>query len=118
MSTFGRVAPSIPVADMNRALRFYCDVLGFTVTFTNGSPVCFAIIKQGNAELHVALQPGKAGSLHAHLMVDVLDPVYERLQQSGAVIRQAPKRQEWGLRDIIFADPDGNTFEVAEPAST
>jgi len=116
MSKFGRVAPTIPVADMNRALRFYCDVMGFAVTFTNGSPVCFAVIKQGDAELHVGLQPGKAGSLHAHLMVDELDPVYKRLQQADAAIRQAPRIQEWGLRDIVIADPDGNTFEVAERA--
>ena len=117
MSNFGRVAPTIPVADMNRALQFYCDVLGFTVTFTNGSPVSFAVIKQGDAELHLGVQPGKAGSSHAHLMVDELDPVYERLQRARADIRQAPKVQEWGLRDIVIADPDGNTFEIAERAS-
>ena len=122
MYSFGRVAPSVPVADMNRALRFYRDVLGFTVSFTNGSPVSFAVIQQGDVRLHLGVQPDTAGSLHAHLMVDELDPVYERLQQAGATIRQGPKVQPWGLRDIIVADPDGNTFEIAElvgkPAET
>jgi catechol 2,3-dioxygenase-like lactoylglutathione lyase family enzyme len=116
MSTFGRVAPSIPVTDMSRALRFYCDLLGFTVTFTNGNPVSFAVIKQGGAQLHLSVQPTKAGLFHAHMMVDDLDSLYERLQQASVTIRQAPKVQEWGLRDIIIADPDGNTFEIAEPA--
>lgn len=115
MATFGRVAPGVPVADMGRAIRFYRDLLGFEVQFTNGSPVSFAVLKQGDAELHLSAEPAKAGSFHAHLMVDDLDGIHERLQQGGATIRQPPKVQPWGLRDIVIADPDGNTFEIAEP---
>ena len=115
MPTFGRVAPTIPVADMERALRFYGDVLGFTVSFTNGDPVAFAVVRQGDAQLHLKVEPGKSGSSHAHILVDDLDGVYERLVQAAAAVRQAPQVQEWGLRDIVFADPDGNTFEIAEP---
>jgi catechol 2,3-dioxygenase-like lactoylglutathione lyase family enzyme len=115
MATFGRVAPSIPVADIERALRFYRDVLGFTVSFTNGNPASFAVINQGGAQLHLRVQAGRAGSSHAHIMVDDLDAVYERLLRAGATVRQAPKVQEWGLRDIVIADPDGNTVEIAEP---
>ena|SRR5688572_5214537 len=116
MPTFGRVAPAVPVADVQRALRFYEGALGFSVTFTNGNPVSFAAIRQGGAELHLSVQPQKAGSSHAHIMVDDLDAVYERLVQAGASIRQSPKVQEWGLRDMVVADPDGNTLEIAEPA--
>jgi catechol 2,3-dioxygenase-like lactoylglutathione lyase family enzyme len=115
MATFGRVAPSIPVADIQRAIQFYRDVLGFKVSFTNGEPVSFAVMSQGGAELHLGVQPGKAGSSHAHILVDDLDAVYQRLVRTGATVRQAPQVQEWGLRDIVIADPDGNTFEIAEP---
>ena len=115
MATFGRVAPGVPVTDMDRAIRFYRDLLGFEVRFTGGSPVSFAVLKQGDAELHLSAEPAKAGSFHAHLMVDDLDGVHERLQQTAATIRQPPKVQPWGLRDIVIADPDGNTFEIAEP---
>jgi catechol 2,3-dioxygenase-like lactoylglutathione lyase family enzyme len=115
MATFGRIAPGVPVADMDRALWFYRDVLGFEVKFTNGDPVSFAVMKQGDAELHLGIERGKAGFLHAHLMVDDLDLVYERLQRAGANVRQPPTVQPWGLRDVVVADPDGNTFEIAEP---
>lgn len=115
MATFGRVAPTVPMADIERSLRFYRDLLGFEVQFTNGEPVSFAVLKQGGAELHLEVQPGKAGSLHVHLMVDDLDPVFERLQQAGAAIRQPPQVQPWGLRDMVVEDPDGNTFEIAQP---
>ena len=115
MPTFGRVAPSIPVADIDRALGFYRDVLGFRVTFTNGMPVTFAVIQQGEAELHLVTQPDRAGSVHAHLMVDNLDGIYAALNKANIPLRQPPKIQAWGLRDLVVADADGNIFEIAEP---
>jgi catechol 2,3-dioxygenase-like lactoylglutathione lyase family enzyme len=115
MAIFGRVAPTIPVTDIDHALRFYRDVLGFVVAFTNGDPVSFAVIKQGDAQLHLGVQPGKAGSMHAHLMVDDLDGIHNALRQAGIPIRQPPTIQPWGLRDLVVADPDGNSFEIAEP---
>jgi catechol 2,3-dioxygenase-like lactoylglutathione lyase family enzyme len=117
MFTFGRVAPSIPVTDMSSALGFYRDLLGFAVTFTNGDPVSFAVIEQGDAQLHLIVQPSRTGVFHEHIMVDELDSLYKHLQQAKVTIRQTPKLQEWGLRDMIIVDPDGNTFEIAEPAN-
>jgi catechol 2,3-dioxygenase-like lactoylglutathione lyase family enzyme len=115
MAVFGRVAPTIPVANIDQALRFYCDVPGFNVTFTNGDPVSFAVIRQGDAELHPGVQPGKAGSIHAHLMVDDLDGIHDALRRAGIPTCQPPTVQPWGLRDLVVADPDGNSFEIAEP---
>jgi catechol 2,3-dioxygenase-like lactoylglutathione lyase family enzyme len=114
MPTFGRVAPTVPVADLHRALRFYEGLLGFRVAFTNGIPVSFAVIKQGDAEFHLSMQPEKAGFSHVHVMVDDLDGVHELLQQAGAAVTQPPKLQPWGLRDLVVADPDGNTLEMAQ----
>jgi uncharacterized glyoxalase superfamily protein PhnB len=34
--------------------------------------------------------------------------------EAGVTVRQPPKIQSWGLRDIVVADGDGNTFEFAE----
>ena len=51
------------------------------------------------------------------MIVDDLDSVYERLQEAGAAIKQPPKLQPWGLRDLVVADPDGNTFELAQRVS-
>ena len=114
MFTFGRVAPAIPVRDMERAIQFFRDVLGFEISFTNGEPIVFAVINQGSAQLHLVVQPSKAGSLHAHIMVDNLDAVHERLVLASATVWQSPMVHEWGLRDLVVTDPDGNTFEIAE----
>ena len=117
MAKFGRVAPTIPVTDIDHALRFYRDVLGFNVAFTNGDPVSFLVIQQGDSELHLKVQPDQVGTVHVHLMVDDLDGIHEALQQAGISIGQPPTVQPWGLRDLVVADPDGNSFEIAEPVS-
>jgi catechol 2,3-dioxygenase-like lactoylglutathione lyase family enzyme len=114
MVTFGRVAPSIYVRDMQRSLDFYCDVLGFSVVFTNGLPICFAVLKRDAANVNLCLQPGRAGMCHAHILLTGLDSFYASLVKAGVLVRQPPKVQEWGLRDIVVADADGNTFEFAE----
>jgi catechol 2,3-dioxygenase-like lactoylglutathione lyase family enzyme len=114
MVTFGRVTPSIYVEDMQRALEFYRDILGFSVVFTNGSPVCIAVLQRDAAQIHLGVKPANAGSCHTHMMVSDLDTLYDRLISAGANVLQAPKVQEWGLRDVVAADPDGNTIEFAE----
>ncbi|MGE4003204.1 MAG: VOC family protein, partial [Planctomycetaceae bacterium] len=92
-------------------------VLGFRVVFTNGDPISFAVIRQGDAELHLGVEPARAGSSHVHMLVDNLDSVSGRLQAAGVRVKQPPKLQPWGLRDLVVADPDGNTFELAQAAS-
>jgi catechol 2,3-dioxygenase-like lactoylglutathione lyase family enzyme len=114
MVTFGRVAPSIYVRDLQRALDFYCDLLGFSVVFTNGSPICIAVLKRDAAYLNLCLQPERAGLCHAHILLTGLDSFYARLLEAGVTVRQPPKIQDWGMRDIVVADRDGNTFEFAE----
>jgi catechol 2,3-dioxygenase-like lactoylglutathione lyase family enzyme len=114
MVTFGRVTPSIYVQDIQRSLEFYRDILGFSVVFTNGSPVSFAVLKQDVAHIHLCVRPESAGSCHAHVMLSGLDSLYDRLIGAGIMVHQAPKVQPWGLRDIVVADRDGNTFEFAE----
>jgi catechol 2,3-dioxygenase-like lactoylglutathione lyase family enzyme len=47
-------------------------------------------------------------------MVDDLDAVHDLVRAAGVAIRQPPKVQQWGLRDIVIADFDGNTYELAE----
>jgi catechol 2,3-dioxygenase-like lactoylglutathione lyase family enzyme len=115
MVAFSRVAPSIYVCDIARSLEFYCSILGFSVVFTNGSPLSFAVLRRDEASIHLCVRPESAGSCHAHIMLSDLDSFYNKLISTGVIVRQPPKVQSWGLRDIVIADPDGNTFEFAEP---
>ncbi len=64
-------------------------MLGFTVSFTNGDPIRFAVIRQGAAELHVGVDPERAGTAHAHLMVDRLDPLHFEVRRSMSNVRNS-----------------------------
>jgi catechol 2,3-dioxygenase-like lactoylglutathione lyase family enzyme len=113
---FGRIAAQLPVADMARALAFYERELGMRPSFTNGDPVAFAILKRDAAELHLqraaanaALVPGRA-----HLLVSDARALHDRLAAAGVVIVKALRDAPYGLRDFVFADPDGNHIDVGQ----
>jgi len=114
MPDFSRVAPSIYITDIDRAVAFYRDGLGFTVDCIDDPPRR-VVVTQNSAVLHLDVEPARAGSSRTHMIVDDLDSVCDRLGRAGFGLLQQPTIQEWGLRDIWVADPDGNVFELAEP---
>jgi catechol 2,3-dioxygenase-like lactoylglutathione lyase family enzyme len=113
---FGRLAPGIPVTDIQRSIQFYQDVLGMKKVFENGSPVGFAILILGDAEIHLNLKKDhKASTLNlAHLMVDDANALYEHLSKNNVRIIKGLKDADYGLRQFVFADPDGNRIDVGQ----
>ena len=117
--TFGRIAGAVPVSDISRALDFYQGVLGMTVTFTNGDPTGFVILRREAAELHLTLVRGHRAGLHnvAHLMVDDATALHEHLVANGVRIVQGLRDADYGLRGFVMADPDGNRIDVGQRLS-
>ncbi|PZP59659.1 MAG: bleomycin resistance family protein [Pseudoxanthomonas spadix] len=113
---FGRIAPTLPVTDIERALAFYVGVLGFAKTFENGSPVGFVILKKDAAELHLSLDRSHKPDPRnlAHLLVDDAAALYAHLQQASTRIIKALRDADYGLRGFVFADPDGNRIDVGQ----
>jgi len=110
------MAPTVPVTDMERALRFYVDVLGMTKTFENGNPVGFVILKKDAAELHLTLAKAHQATDRnvAHLLVDDATKLYDHLVEQGARIVKGVRDADYGLRQFVFADPDGNRIDVGQ----
>ncbi|WJI16775.1 VOC family protein [Pseudoxanthomonas winnipegensis] len=113
---FGRIAPTLPVADIARALAFYVGVMGFAKTFENGTPVGFVILKKDAAELHLSLDRSHKPDPRnlAHLLVDDAAGLYAHLQQADIRIIKALRDADYGLRGFVFADPDGNRIDVGQ----
>ena len=113
---FGRIAGTVPVTDVSRALGFYRDILGMSVTFTNGDPVGFVILKRDAAELHLTLVKGHKGGGHnvAHLMVTDAAGLHDHLASNGVRIVKGLRDADYGLRGFVFADPDGNRIDVGQ----
>lgn len=113
---FGRLAPTLPVSDVARAVEFYTTVLGFRKVFENGSPVGFVILKKDAAELHLSLdKTHRAGVQNlAHLLVDDAAALHDHLERHRVRIIKSLRDADFGLRCFVFADPDGNRIDVGQ----
>jgi predicted enzyme related to lactoylglutathione lyase len=101
---FGRVAPGIPVT------------VGMEKTFENGSPVGFVILEKDRAEIHLTLKKDHVATDRnlAHLIVSDAAALYDHLVKSGTRIIKGLRDADYGLRQFVFSDPDGNRIDVGQ----
>ncbi len=110
---------TIPVADQDRALAFYRDVLGFEVRAdsTFGNDRWLSVAPAGSTvdfTLHPPF-PGRAGPGWQQGLVlhtDDIDAVIAALRKAGVEVADA-ERQGWGIQ-TQFSDPDGNGFVLLQ----
>ena len=114
------------VADVEAAVRFYVDALGFRVVQQFGPAM--AIIENDDLTLWLAgpgasasrpmpdgSVPGPGGWNRFVLQVDDLDGTVEMLRGRGARFRNDVVTGPGG-KQILVEDPDGNVVEVFQPA--
>lgn len=112
----------LKVADLDRALDFYCDVLGFELQQRLGDEAAF--VSAGGYHHHIGLNTwhskggapppaGSTGLFHAairypdrHSLADAL----RRLTQAGVPLSGA---SDHGVSEALYVeDPDGNGLEL------
>lgn len=121
-----RVHPQIFVVDMDRALAYYQDQLGFTIGFTYGEPPFYALVERGAIGLNLrhhddpVVDPAlraRTDLLSAMILTTENKALFLSLEQAGAEFHQRLKEQPWGL-DFIVRDPDGNLLCFIEADET
>lgn len=103
------------VTDIERALEFYRDGIGFDVDFSHGDPTSFCGLSWGNVFLHLTNRyphGSDVGHGNMYIMLDEADTLYERLQSFGADILSPIDDRAHGLRDFVVTDPDGNRIAI------
>jgi catechol 2,3-dioxygenase-like lactoylglutathione lyase family enzyme len=112
---------SLPVADPDRALRFYAGVRGFDVGHDVEMPVGrWLQVRPTGAQTSVTLvtwfdsmPPGTLRGLV--LESDDLDRDVEELGRRGVTFADGIRKEPWG-RYATFADPDGNGLTLQSTA--
>ena len=127
------LTPNLIVSDVERSVRFYRGVLGFTLgpTVPDAAPYVFAIVQSGPVRIFLNA-PGPAieeypafrdrpigGTLT--LFIDVADVKSAYAELQGKVSVVMPLAHKWyGVTEFAFEDPDGSLITFAEqdrPAS-
>jgi catechol 2,3-dioxygenase len=112
----------LKVADLDRALKFYCDVLGFELMQKYGTQAAF--VSAGGYHHHIGLNtweseggspppPGSTGLYHLAILyptrADLADAL-KRLVENGIPLDGA---SDHGVSEALYLrDPDGNGIEL------
>jgi catechol 2,3-dioxygenase len=112
----------LKVADLDRALTFYCDVLGFALTARYGPGAAF--LSAGGYHHHIALNtweslggspppPGSTGLYHVAIRYPTratLAEAFRRLERAGIPLQGAA---DHGVSESLYlTDPDQNGVEL------
>ncbi len=103
------------VSDMQRSIAFYRDVLGLPLKFE--SPHWSEFANEGSTiALHPASAENPAGTCQLGFSLEGgLDAYHEKLIAQGVKVIMAPRDEQFGIRQAVYADPDGLRFTLAEP---
>ncbi len=111
---FTSFAPQFLVDDLDRAVAFYRDVLGFAFGAPWGG--FYAIGRRDGLELHLKEAPKNLAErrhrrenehLDAYAGVEEIDAFYEQCFAKGARILKPLAETSWGTKDFYLEDPEG-----------
>jgi catechol 2,3-dioxygenase-like lactoylglutathione lyase family enzyme len=118
------IGPSFTVADVEKSIAWYRDVLGFTVgeRWEHEGKLLGAELKAGQVSVYLSQDDWKKGRdrakgegfrVHCETGQDI-DSIVERIRARGGTLLQEPS-DEWGSRHFAIADPDGFKITIAKP---
>ncbi len=135
MTVFAIDTVAVVVADAKKAIPWYRDVLGLEVTYI-GPPTARADpLIQGTPDhpghwielgprrprtrVHLCELDGKTepGPTGITLLTDDIRSEYDRLRAKGVHFLYPPQKMEWGEWLCALVDPDGNEFDLKQPAT-
>ena len=108
------IVPQFLVDDLDRAVAYYRDRLGFTVDFTYDD--FYAGISRDGCAIHLK-EAGKLAEERAHrkreehldAYIDVtgIQELYADLQRRGATVTRPLEERPWACLDFYIEDADG-----------
>lgn len=125
---------AVVVSDGAKAMAWYRDVLGLEVAYVGPETPSPDPAVQGSADhpghwvemgprrprtrIHLCdlggrTEPGPTG---VTFLTDDVRADYERMREKGVRFLSAPQKMDWGEWLCAFLDPDGNEFDLKQPA--
>jgi len=104
------------VADMNKAVKFYRDVLGLPLKFESPGWSEFATGETVLA-LHPASVENPAGKVELGFTASDVDAFYRDMSAKGVLFSMPPKKQDFGGVLAQFVDSEGSHCSVGAEAA-
>jgi uncharacterized glyoxalase superfamily protein PhnB len=108
------IAPQFLVDDLERAIAYYCDQLGFELDFKYQS--FYAAVRRDGFAIHLKHAP-KSGAdranrkqnehLDAYISVSGIQGLFNELEMRGAQVIKPLEERPWACLDFYVEDPDG-----------
>jgi len=119
-----RLYPTFRYRDAGRMIDWLVDVFGFTVhaRYDNedgtvghaqlafGSSMIMLGSARADAFGAVVGEPSDQGGKSVYVAVENVDTLFERVKQAGAVIEEDLTDRDYGSREFICRDPEGNVW--------
>ena len=121
---FSELFPILSTPDMERALRFYRDLLDGRVTYEFPGPdglPAYVGLEIGASSIGIGLAADVPSSPVARAVslwvyADDCDAAVDRLRKAGVRVTAEPADQPWGERVARVLDPDGNEIIIGARA--
>ena len=118
-----RIYPTFRYRDAAKMIDWLEKAFGFQphARYTDGDKVAHAQMSFGSSMImlgsvrddeygHMVGAPGDNAGKSVYVAVDNADAVYERAKKAGAKILEELKDRDYGSREFICADPEGNVW--------
>lgn len=116
------IAPQFLVNDLDRAIAYYCEKLGFQVDFVYES--FYASVTRDGFSIHLKHGPRLAGEtehrklnehLDAYIGVSGVRTLFSEFETRGVQVIKALEQRPWACLDFYVEDPDGHILCFSEP---
>lgn len=115
------ITPQFLVDDLDRAIAYYRDRLGFTLDFTYES--FYAAVSRDGFKIHLKHGPKPPGErafrkqnehMDVYIAVSGIRDLFGELQRRGADVIKPLEERPWDCLDFYVEDPDGYVLCFSE----
>lgn len=125
MTNFVQITPFMHVPDIEKALAFFNDVLGFTTLVRMGD---YAYVQRETAGMRIMQNHGEDGAPPGNrrfaYYIDVrdVDALYAELKPKLDTLPEdnihGPANKDYGQRELLVLAPDGNLLAFGQAIRT
>jgi predicted enzyme related to lactoylglutathione lyase len=117
MAMLTRIAPELPVSDLQASITYYVQQLGFQLAMHLPDQGYANVERDGVANHLFQDELRKHSPVGIHIFTPDIESLFSEMEQRGAHLSQATMRKPWGNRDFRVTDTASNEIKFTEPLS-